>query len=428
MTEAFLQYVWQYQLLEGPLKTTDGQVVCVSKVGILNHDAGPDFISCRLRIGDVNWAGNVEVHVKSSDWNQHHHSRDHAYDNVVLHVVYEHDADVAIDGKRLLPTLELKHFIPTVLWDNYEALLSPPPDLGIACAKDLSSVPPIQFHAYLERLLVERLQRKTEMVRRLLDESKGSWEHTCYWMIAHYFGGVTNSLAFELLAKATDYRLLARWKDNPQRLEALLFGQAGMLEEDFQDEYPLSLQSDYLALKSGAKLMPISSYLWRFFRLRPSAFPTLRISQFAQLLSKNPNLFSQLLDFRDVASLKSFFAVSASDYWTTHYQFDQSSRACRKTTGQSFVLGLIVNAWIPLLFEYGVQHGNEKYKDLALELLSQLPPEKNHIISLWVDSGIPVKDAFQSQALIQLYNEYCKSKNCLNCRLGYFAISKSLSE
>ena len=398
-------------------------MVCVSKVGMLNRDAGPDFLSCRLRIGDVDWAGNVEVHVKSSDWNHHHHTKDRAYDNVVLHVVYEQDAEVSVADERILPTLELKHFIPTVLWDNYEALIAPPKSLGIACSRNLPEIPPMQFNAFMERLLVERLQRKTEMVRRMLQESHGSWEHVCYWMIAHYFGGVINALAFELLAKATDYRLLARWKDNPLRLEALLLGQAGMLDEDFQDEYPLELQSDYLALKAGAKLVPISSHLWRFFRLRPSAFPTLRISQFAQLISKTPNLFSQLLDIRDVDSLLSFFTVTASDYWTTHYQFEQPSRAFRKTTGRSFVLGLIVNAWIPVLFEYGAQHGREEYKDLAFELLAQLPPEKNHILALWNEAGVPVKDAFRSQALIQLYNEYCKNKNCLQCRLGYYAIS-----
>lgn len=425
MTESFLQYVWQYQLLEGSLTTTDGQLVRVLNVGMLNRDAGPDFLSSRLRIGDMEWAGNVEVHLKSSDWNKHRHSQDLAYDNVVLHVVYEHDAEVVACGNRGIPTLELKHFIPIVIWNNYEALLDPPEVREIACADKLHAITPVQFNAYLERLLVERLQRKTDMVRRMLKESNGSWEHVCYWMIAHYFGGVTNALTFELLAKNTDYRLLSRWKDNPQRLEALLFGQAGLLEPDFQDEYPLLLRSDYTALRTGANLSPLAGHLWRFFRLRPSAFPTLRISQFAQLLSKNPNLFSQLLDFRDVERLEAFFMVAASDYWTTHYQFDAPSRPCKKSTGKPFVVGLIINAWIPLLFEYGVQHGSEEHKDLALELLSQLRPEKNKIVSYWNNAGVEVENAFQSQALIQLYNEYCKNKKCLQCRLGYYAISKS---
>lgn len=425
MTEAFLQYVWQYQLLEGPLTTVDGVSVTVQSPGELNHDAGPDFIAARLLVGDVRWAGNVEVHVKSSDWTLHHHSSDKAYNNVVLHVVYHHDKEVALENGTTVPTLELKSFMMDALWDNYEALLNPPQAKSIPCAPHCAALSSLQMSSYMDRLLVERLQHKTDVVKRLLQESKGSWEHCCYWLLAHYFGGKTNALAFELLAKATDMKLLARWKDNPVRVEALLFGQAGLLEGGFEDDYPLQLQADYEALRAGAGLSPIAGYLWKFFRVRPPSFPTLRISQFAQLVSSTRNLFSKLLETTDANKLVAFFDVEASDYWTTHYQFDKSSRACHKKAGRAFCEGLIINAWVPLLFEYGVQHDDQNYKDQAFDILNQLSPENNNVVRIWHQAGVEAQNAAQTQSLLQLYNEYCINRRCLRCRIGYYVIKNT---
>ncbi|MBR1793520.1 MAG: DUF2851 family protein [Bacteroidales bacterium] len=422
MTEAFLQYVWRYQLLEGPLITTEGQPVHVSRAGELNTDAGPDFFYARIEIGGVEWSGNVEIHVKASDWRLHKHQQDHAYDNVVLHVVYDADEVVATAEGRKLPTLSLQSHIPSSLWDNYELLLHPPKNIAIPCVPTLVSLPSFKVTSYMERLVVERIERKTMEVRRLLKEAHGGWEQCCYWLMGHYFGGKTNAFPFELLVKATDMRLLARWKDNPQRLEALLMGQAGFLEAYFDDEYPRQLQSDYQALRAGSHLTPISSHLWKFFRLRPSGFPTLRISQFSQLVSRSTNLFSKLLETPDADRLMSFFDVTASPYWNTHYQFDKPSRPCVKSVGRSFAQSLIINAWIPMLFEYGATHGEQQMKDRALELLHQLPPEENKIVHLWKELGVSVPDAAASQALIQLYNEYCTSHRCLQCHIGYHVL------
>ena len=423
MTEAFLQYVWQYQLLEGGLRTTDGQPILVERAGMLNRDAGPDFSEAHVRIGETLWVGNVEVHVKSSDWNHHHHSNDHAYDNVVLHVVYENDTAITLQNCHTLATLELSHYIPDAVWANYDALIDPPQPRTIPCADRLGEISKPLVNSFLERLTLERIEQKCATVRRLLDESRGNWEQCCYWLLAHYFGGKANSFPFELLAKSTDQNLLARWRDRPQRVEALLMGQAGLLEGFFTDDYPRQLQSDYAALRQGVSLTPIAGYLWKFFRMRPYGYPTLRISQFAQLVCQSRNLFSHLLETPDATELQKFFNVSASPYWDNHFQFDKPSPGKKKQVGSAFVNVLIINAWVPLLFEYGNQHGMQQYKDQAVDLLEQLPPERNHIVSHWKEAGIRAENAAQTQALIQLYNNYCSQHNCLRCQIGYKIIT-----
>ena len=423
MTEAFLQYVWQHQLLEGELRTTDGLLLKVERPGVLNKDAGPDFFDARVRVGETLWVGNVEVHIKSSDWNAHKHSTNHAYDNVVLHVVYKNDTALTLQNCHDLPTLELCNNIPDLLWNNYEALVNPPAPTPIPCMEHLGEISPFYISSYLERLTLERLEQKCDTVRRLLEESHGNWEQCCYWMLAHYFGGKVNSFPFELLAKSTSQTLLARWRDNPTRTEALLMGQAGLLDGYFEDDYPRQLQADYEALRQGAGLTPIAGYLWKFFRMRPNGFPTIRISQFAQLICRSRNLFNRLLETTDVAELQKIFSVQASDYWNTHYQFDIPSKPSPKTVGSLFVDLLIINAWVPLLFEYGNQHGSQQYKDQAVNLLQQLRPEANATIRLWASAGIKADNAARSQAPLQLYNEHCSNHDCLHCQIGYKIIT-----
>lgn len=418
MTEAFLQYVWQHQLLEGSLATTDGQSVKVLNAGELNTDAGPDFFNARLQIAGVEWIGNVEIHIHASDWRQHGHSSDAAYNNVILHVVYDANEQIATQDGHTLPTLSLHDHISPSTWSNYEHLILTEPRHEVACADKMAQLPRIKIKAYLERLTVERLERKTSEVHRLLEEAHGGWEQCCYWLMAHYFGGKANAFPFELLAKATDMRLLARWKDNPQRIEALLMGQAGLLDTYFNDDYPRQLQADYQALRSGSDLRPISAHLWKFFRLRPSSFPTLRISQFAQLVSQSSNLFSKLLATTEADQLAKFFDVKASPYWETHYQFDKPSQRRTKSVGHNMAQSLIINAWVPLLFEYGNAHDDDDARERALDLLRQMPAEDNSIIKTWGTIGINAADASESQALIQLYNEHCKSRQCLQCHIG----------
>jgi hypothetical protein len=425
MTESFLHYVWQHQLLSGGLTTTDGQPVVVLRAGDLNHDAGPDFFNARLRIGEMEWAGNIEVHVRTSDWKLHRHTQDAAYNNVILHVVYEHDCDIVLQNGEAPLTLELKPWLHPSLIANYDSLMAPTTGSDIPCRHRLGDVPSFVVNSNLERLVVERIEAKSETVRRMLGESHGGWEDTCYWLMARYFGGKVNALAFELLAKATDQRLLARWKDNPQRTEALLMGQAGLLEGYFEDDYPRQLQADYEALKTGAGLKPMDGYLWKFHRLRPSNFPTIRISQFARLVSESSNLFSTLLELTDVKQIERLFNQQAADYWKNHYQFDRvAAKSMVKRVGRMQADLLIINAWVPLLFVYGCEHGSQAHKDQAVGLLSQLPPEDNAIIRVWRQAGIEPTNAAESQALLQLYNNYCQNRRCLDCRIGFHILKR----
>ena len=420
MTEAFLHYVWQHQMLGNGLTTTDGQPVVVLRAGEPNHDAGPDFFNARLRIGEVEWAGNVEIHIHSSDWRAHRHQRDAAYNNVILHVVYVHDADIMLQNGKIPPTLELKSYLHPSLVANYERLMAPVTANAIPCGARLGEVPRFLLTSFLERLTVERIEAKSATVRRLLEESRGGWEQTCYWLLARYIGGKVNAQTFELLAKATDPRLLARWCDNRQRVEALLMGQAGFLEGYLEDDYSRALQADYEALRTGARLSPIDAYLWKFHCLRPSNFPTIRISQLADLMTQTKNLFATLLAITDVKQMEHLLCRRAAPYWDTHYQFDRlSDKASVKHIGRMQADLLIINAWVPLLFVYGTEHGQQHYKEQALSLLSQLAPENNAVIRRWQAAGVTPSDAAESQALLQLSDNYCSNRRCLECRVGY---------
>lgn len=419
MTEAFLHYLWKYRLFEGDLVTTTGLPLTVERSGEHNHDAGPDFIDARITIGDLQWAGNVEIHVKASDWNLHRHSSDKAYNNVILHVVYSNDCDIVTEAGKALPTIEVKDAIPSAIWDGYAALMQPALPVEIPCVLDIPEVPELILHSAMDRMMAERMERKSGDVRRLLEESNSNWETTCYWMVSRYFGGKTNAFAFEMLAKATPQRYLAKIKNNPFRIEALLMGQAGLLEGDFDDDYPKALQKEYLYLRKAYSLEPMEGHLWKFFRLRPNNFPTLRISQLADLIAKSDNLFSHLLETKKADEISSYFNLEASEYWKTHYRFDQESDHHAVSTGKTFADILVINSWAPLLFEYGVQHADQERKDQAMDILQQMKPEKNHIVTLWQKAGIASENAAHSQSLLQLYNEYCKNKHCLDCPIGY---------
>ncbi len=400
------------------MRTVEGQRVVVERAGVPNDDAGPDFFDARVRVGETLWAGNVEVHVRASDWNLHHHSTDRAYDNVVLHVVYDCDSAVTLQGCHNLPTLCIAGHIPQAVWDNYEALMNPPRPLAAPCQEYLARLSPEAISQALEQMLEERLEKKCSQVRQLLVESHGGWEQCCYWLLAHYFGGRANGLPFELMARATDLNLLARWCDRPERIEAILMGQAGLLEGDFVDEYPRRLQADYRALRPAARLNPIGGHLWKFFRLRPYGFPSIRISQFGRLLCASRNLFGRLLETPSTAALEQLFDVTAADYWTDHYQFDQPSPGKLKRLSSDFAQLLIINAWVPLLFEYGAQHGMPQYSDRAVDILQELRPESNRIMRQWAEAGIRPVSAAQSQALLQLRTGYCQRHDCLHCPIG----------
>ncbi len=419
MNEAFLQYVWQHRLLEGPLTTADGSSVIVENPGELNRDAGPDFFNARIKIGDICWAGNVEVHVRASDWKQHHHTGDKKYNNVILHVVYLHDTDIIFPDGKKIPTLEISSAIPDHVWQRYDELMNPKEDVKIPCAPHLSKIPDFLFQISQDRLVVERMERKSDDVYRILRESKGNWEQAFYLLMAHYFGGNANAFPFELMAKLTPLSIIAQIKDMPYKVESLFFGQSGLLEGEFSDDFPKGMQRQYEILRWTYNLTPMDGHIWKFFRVTPSSFPTLRISQFANLIAKSSNLFSKLLETTDIKQLLSFFDVQASEYWNGHYNFDKVASTRVKTLGTDKVNSLLINAWIPLLLEYGVMRDDQRYKERAFEILKQLPPEDNNIVRLWRLQGVKPRNAAESQALIQRYNEYCCQRKCLDCQLAF---------
>jgi hypothetical protein len=416
MKEEFLQFIWGHGLFtKNNLKTTDGRAVEVISTGQPNSDSGPDFFNARIRIDETTWAGNIEIHQKSSHWYQHKHDVDAAYDNVILHVVELHDKPVHIKNHQV-PTLEISY--PDTILKNYERLLKS--EQWIPCEEKLSEVDPFILRFWFSSLMISRLQARTGDILTILKQNKNNWNETFYQLLARNFGMKTNALPFELLAKSLPLPILSKHKNNLFQIEALFFGQSGLLNETLLgDDYFLSLRSEYSYLYKKYGLSAIESHLWKFMRLRPINFPTIRIGQLAMLIHHSSALFSRILESNDPDQLRKLFEVKASEYWDTHYRFNKPSEENKpKTLGETTFNNLVINTISPLLFVYGDQHQNQEMKDRALLLLEKLAPESNQIIRKWNELGIESRSAFETQALLQLKNSYCNYKKCLNCQLG----------
>ncbi len=417
MKEEFLHFIWRLRRFHNnKLLTTEGAALEILHPGEQNFHSGPDFTNAKIKIGDTLWAGNVEMHLNSSDWLQHAHQNDRAYDNVILHVVLEEDIPIKRQSGERIPCLELKSRIPSKLSKQYLKLMAN--ETWIPCQHLFFSVPDPTRNLWLDRMLVERLEQKTELIENALEQNQNDWEKTFYQTLARNFGVKINAEPFELLAKELPLLLLGKHKPDLLALEALLFGQAGMLEEDLKDDYPKRLQKEYRFLQKKYTLQPIQKTSWKFSRLRPANFPTIRIAQFATLIFQSVHLFSKMLAAKNVVEIENMFALQLSNYWQTHYVFDKPSVKRKKTLGKSTIHLLIINTIAPFLFLYGQRKDNTSYKDRALKLLEELPPEKNNIISRWKDLGVKPESAYQTQALLQLKNEHCKKKKCLECGIG----------
>lgn len=417
MKEDFLHYLWRLKRFDfNNLQTTEGEAIQIQNSGEHNHHSGPDFLNARIKIGNTLWAGNVEIHLKSSDWLLHKHQNDRAYDNVILHVVLEDDRPIFRATGERLPCLELKKRVPPKLSKIYLKLLNN--EYWIPCQHHFFEVGEMTKNLCLDRLLVDRLEEKTEAIKRSLSQNRNNWEETFYQILARNFGVKVNAEPFELLAKSLPLLILAKHKNNLFQIEALLFGQAGLLENEFEEAYPTRLKTEYLFLKKKHSLSPIATEGWRFLRLRPANFPTIRIAQFATLIFQSLHLFSKILDARNRDEIEKLFEVKLSDYWLTHYVFDKKSVKRNKTLGKNTVHLLLINTIVPFLFLYGKMKGEESIKDKALKLLEEVPPERNSTISKWNELGMLPKSAYQTQALLQLKNNYCKHKQCLNCSIG----------
>lgn len=424
MVEEFLHYLWKFRLFEGKdLVTQAGEPIEIVKVGEPNSDSGPDFFKAKIKIGKTLWAGNVEIHVRASDWEAHKHQHDKAYDNVILHVVHEADKELKRKSGEIIPTLELRSRVPKNIYQKYLSFKQSPD--WIPCGKQIKGIDPFTLNNWLDRLLVERLERKATPILESLKQNKNNWEETFYQFLGRTFGLKVNSEPFELLTRALPLSILLKHKDSLLQIEALLFGTAGLLEDltpspspktgEGSNSYKKQLQQEFKFLKSKFKLKPIDASLWKFMRLHPPNFPTIRISQFANLIYRSSNLFSKIIEGMDPASL---LACETSEYWLTHYRFAKQSPKRKKTLGGDSINNIIINTIAPFIFIYGKQKGEEEYTDRALALLEKTFPEKNSIITNWQELGVRAKNACETQALLQLKNEYCSKKRCLECSVG----------
>ncbi|POY36037.1 DUF2851 domain-containing protein [Solitalea longa] len=428
MKEELLHFIWKYKLFDVlHLQTTDGDPIEIIHTGVHNKNAGPDFFNARLKIGKTIWAGNVEIHQQASDWNKHHHTNDKLYDNVILHVVYKNDCQVKNTAGYLIPTLDISQYIQPQLLNRYQLLSEN--DHYFACDALIGSIDSFTFDNWLDRLIVERLEEKAVIIETELDLTIQNWEETFYRLMARSFGFHVNAETFLLLARSISSIIYAKHKTNLLQLEALLFGQGGFLSDHFNDPYFLSLKKEYAFLQKKYSLSPIDNYLWKFLRLRPSNFPTIRISQFAALIYKSSHLFSRIIESNSLKELEELFAVEANDYWNAHYLFGKTTLSSqRKTLGKKSIFIILINVVIPFMFVYGKKMGDETLATKALNLLQTIKSEQNLIVKQFAEVGIKSKNAADSQALLHLKTRYCDKKKCLTCAIGVKLLKKCYNE
>ncbi|HEX8268270.1 MAG TPA: DUF2851 family protein [Flavobacterium sp.] len=416
MREDFLHYLWKYKKFDtSDLYTCNHEPVMIINSGHYHQLSGPDFFNAQLIIGQQKWAGNVEIHLKSSDWYLHHHENDEAYENVILHVVWEHDADIFRQNNTEIPVLELKHFIAKETLDHYLLLTSA--KSWIFCEKHLQSVDQFILQNWLERLFIERLERKSDGILQLLEQAHCDWEAVLFNLLAKNFGLNTNGEAFRDIASQVPFQIIRKESFQQDNIEALLFGFGSLLEGEKEDVYFNNLRSKFKFLCQKYNLSAAAPIKLEFFKHRPDNFPTIRLAQLAALYHKQQNLFSQVIAARTTKQLRNLFAISTSDYWRTHYQFDRESPPKPKSLSASFIDLLVINTIIPLQFAYARAQGKEITEEL-IALISTLRPEKNAIIDKFASFDLPSKNAFETQSLLQLKNEYCNRKRCLECAVG----------
>lgn len=422
MNEDFLHYLWKYRLFNKLLQTTEGETIEILSPGIHNHHAGPDFSDARLRIGQAMWAGNVEIHVNTSDWLKHGHQHDPAYDNVVLHVVYHHD----LPGfESRIPVLQLRGFFDENLFFKYHRFIET--RLWVPCAAQINIVPETDKALWLERMLIERLERKADLIHVFLETGKNNWEEALYVTLARSFGFNVNALPFEMLARSLPYKVIARHTGNPFQTEALILGQSGLLTSEVSDPTAQALLAEYEFLRKKYQLIPIAAHLWKFLRLRPVNFPTIRLSQFAALLGKHSQLLSKITSCKTIEELENLFAgVETSEYWRNHYNFDSKTVKKSKRLGHDAIHLILINAILPFIFVYGRAIDNDELCNRALDLYTKLPGEKNSITQNWEKAGMDTGNAFNTQALIGLKTSYCDKKRCLNCRIGNYLLRNGM--
>lgn len=417
MTERLLQYIWQFKYFNSTdLRTTKDLTLQVIHPGTYNTNQGPDFLNAKIRFEQTIWAGSIELHINSSEWKTHNHGADEHYKNVVLHVVWKEDAELDL----AFPTLQLQDRVSGLLLNRYEELMQSP--LFIPCQQHLQQVSNLTFTSWKERLLVERLQQRALHIEGLLKTNNHHWEETFWWMLARNFGLKVNSDSFEKIAQSIPINVLAKHKNQVQQLEALLLGQAGLLDRKFNDAYPNMLRREYRFLQKKYGLQKVHYPLY-FLRMRPANFPTVRLAQLAALINESHHLFSIIKESATIPEVEKLLNVTANDYWHYHYTLDEPTAFSKKKLGRQMIENILINTIIPVLYAYGYFNNNDLYKNKALHWMEQVAAEKNSITKGFEMLGIENKSAFNSQSLIQLKNEYCNYKRCLQCAIGNAILS-----
>lgn len=428
MQESFLHFIWQYQYFNRQtLQTSAGEPILMLAQGMYNRqDAGPDFKASRLQIGGLDWFGDVEIHVKASDWMRHQHQQDPAYNSVVLHVVWEDDVQVYRQDGTPVPQLVIRERVDARLIGEYTTLMKSPDP--IPCAGQFSQVDNLQKVSMLDKALLQRLKRKSATILEWLEEAGGDWETVAWWLLASNFGFKKNNQLFLNLAKRLPLKVLAKHRQQPLQQEALLFGMAGFLQDvpAFDNPYLKRLHQEWAFLGLKYELAPrkLQRHQWKFLRMRPANFPTVRLAQLAAILQARHHIFSIFRDEESAKELTRLLRSPQSPYWQEHYDIGKVSKSKMTPLGLGSAQNLLINTAAPLLAAYGVYMDDESWIDRAMELLQQLPAESNFILREWKALGFSPHHAFDSQALIELYNEFCQPKKCLQCSIGLQLIKR----
>ena len=424
MNENLLHFLWKLKLFSVKnLKSTNGEIIHIISNGIHNLNTGPDFLNAKIEIENQVWAGNVEIHINSSDWYKHNHETDKNYDAVILHVVWEHDVEIFRKNNAKIVTLELKNYISKEVLNNYNQLFSKNKK-WINCENEIQFIDSFIFENWLERLYFERLEQKSSIIQEILTTNNNNWEATLFILLAKSFGLKVNGDAFLNFANSFDFSIVRKVSNNVEQLEALFLGQAGLLSNKKESIYFERLKKEYKYLKVKFNLTPILGGQVQFFRLRPNNFPTLRLSQLAYLYNKYQNLFSKIIEIDSLELFYSLFEVSTLPFWETHFTFEKESKKSTKKLTKSFIDLVLINTIIPLKFVYLKILGKSDYSSL-FTVLEQIKPEKNSIISRYNDLKIKSSNAFKTQALLQLKSEYCSKQLCLQCAIGKTILNKS---
>ena len=424
--EQLMQYVWQHRLWRSAeMHTNDGRRVRVIDPGLLNTDSGPDFFNAKVEIDGQMWVGNVEIHVRASDWRRHHHDTNRAYDSVILHVVEKDDAPVRRSNGERIPQMVLE--VSPRFSERYGALVGS--RVQLPCAPSIPSLPHITVTEWIERLAFERLHRKVERTHSLLDLYHGSWEDVCYVTLARALGFGINNEAFERLARRTPLRLLGKHSDSLLQVEALLMGQAGLLDSvDHSDPYCSQLLREYHFLADKFGLKPMEAESWKLFRIRPQNFPYRRIAMLAHYVHGGFNLMARITEAKGEKEMREIFTVDLEGYWSRHFSFGSEQAKPSPALGHSSIDVVLINVVAPLLYARGEITDDYSLIDRAVNLLESLRPERNSIVATFEHAGIKAPDALTSQALIELKREYCDARKCIYCKIGHWLLSQAAAK